>query len=790
MADAARSARSAFQDIGDSASGGTRRVVEGTTDVRHSLGLMDNAIRGNHAAAMVDLVRLFQNTSLVMGAIPFAGAIGGFLLLGATVVELVNKFHEWREAGEKLRNAMTEFGTSENELLNSLKEKFLAAEERADELRNDHLAALHHQLILIDMQSMSELVHSFQTVAKAADVVFGQLKSHWYTLGSGSTGAQHALEQFKVQYESLLAQGKDKDASSLLHGTLENAQKILDLQRQASAGVAPTSDHAAANAAYERGARAHLELQKLGVGFTQSEVDAQATLVDALNKQLEIENGIAQIKKLDSDNAKTATAKDAAQRRAEAGKQAADAQMRIDQLRLQADRATAGASLDIQRASIAERLQSDLDFASREHQIQEAANQAQVAALDKGGKDYANQLAALHEKAAEIDQQYQTQVAQLRAKAAVEQAARDLANLQQSERAKIEATDQGSAERLAAIDAAIREEQARGLQDTEFYRSLLTERVAVLKASLDEKAKLLAAAGTEEAQHEQRMGEMSLAAEKMRQAVMDSTRRMTIDRQAQEARAAADEEFRVKQVAIQREIAALDTGAKDYENKLKALQDKERELYQQHENDITAIREKAEIERNQRVLSAETSFNDAIARGLTQAIMGHESFAKMVLSLGDQVVSGMMQNAIKDIMADDMTRERDAAYAARQGFKAGMHLPFPANIIAAPALAASAFAAVMAFESGTDSVPGVGKGDIVPAKLEPGEGVVPGGVMDGLRNVARNGGFQQHAAPIHVHVRPVYNVQALDSDGFQDVLERHTDALQRHFENTVRKMNR
>ena len=85
-------------------------------------------------------------------------------------------------------------------------------------------------------------------------------------------------------------------------------------------------------------------------------------------------------------------------------------------------------------------------------------------------------------------------------------------------------------------------------------------------------------------------------------------------------------------------------------------------------------------------------------------------------------------------------------------------------------------------------VPGVGRGDVVPAMLAPGEGVVPGGVMDGLRNMSREGGFNQ---------RPQYNVQAhfaptihaLDSDGVDEVLTKHQDKFQRHFEKTLRRMN-
>jgi hypothetical protein len=72
--------------------------------------------------------------------------------------------------------------------------------------------------------------------------------------------------------------------------------------------------------------------------------------------------------------------------------------------------------------------------------------------------------------------------------------------------------------------------------------------------------------------------------------------------------------------------------------------------------------------------------------------------------------------------------------------------------------------------------------------LESGEGVVPGGVMDGLRNMARSGnmggGYHYHvSAPIHIAA------SALDFEGMDRVLDKHGDKLQKHFEKTLRKMH-
>ncbi len=250
----------------------------------------------------------------------------------------------------------------------------------------------------------------------------------------------------------------------------------------------------------------------------------------------------------------------------------------------------------------------------------------------------------------------------------------------------------------------------------------------------------------------------------------------------------ANEEYAIKVRFLAQEIAALDKGGKDYQNKLRERQNKEKQLTQSHENEITAIKTKAEEERNTRVLSAFNRFNDAMAGGLTSSIMRHQSFAKMVTSLGDQVVSGMMQNAIQSMLTEDMTKEKDAAAAARKAFNIGISIGGPAGIILGPVMGAAAFASVMAFEHG-GIVPGIGSGDTVPAMLTPGEPVLPKNMADRLNRAmddTGHGGDKHY----HAHVHPTYNVNTIDGDGMQDALDKHTDVLTKHVENTLRKLNR
>jgi hypothetical protein len=326
------------------------------------------------------------------------------------------------------------------------------------------------------------------------------------------------------------------------------------------------------------------------------------------------------------------------------------------------------------------------------------------------------------------------------------------------------------------------------LQSTSFYRELSTQKAEVVRKSAEEEAKQTAEGGKLMAEQTQKMGELTLAAQKESTALADSSRRMTAQQQMQQAITQANAEYALKLTGFAQEAAALDKSGKDYENKLTEIQNKQKQLVQEHENEITQIKDKATEEQNQKQLSALTQLENMTAQGLTQVLMRHQSFAAMMSSVGNQVVSGMMQTALKSMMTLDMDKEKQAASAARTMFLAGSKFPFPANIVAAPVMGAAAFASMMAFQDG-GVVPGVGRGDIVPAMLAPGEGVVPGGVMDGLSKMARSGSM---GGGDHFHVTAHFapHVHAVDSDGVDTLLTKHAGKFQKHFEQTLRKMNK
>ena len=709
LADAARQARSSMKEISSGASEMGEGVGRGSLDVRHALGLVDNTIRGAHSMAMVDMIRMFKDSAIVMQGLPFAMVVAGIGLIGEMAYSAVEKYRAMQEATEKLANAHQQLSTSIRDVFNGLDVKIIEAQKQTDELNKNHLAVLHDELQIIDHTSMEDLRHSFETIAKETDALFAELKAHWYEYGTGAAGAQHALEQFKAQYNAMLANNNATGADGLLHGTLSQAQQVLNLLQQAQQGF--SGKDAGKPGSYNEVENAKNSLRQLGVklendtaGSLARQVDSQQALVNALQAQVTVEGKVAELKKIQTGGA-VATAHNAA-----------------------------------------------------------------------------NEDAA---KAMEAEARIEREFAQ---------------NFRQYEQDRIDATQEGSAERLAVLRSAMDDAASLYGMDSEQYTKYSNE---LLKTQRDVDRQLLEAddayqkemghqreeAAREAAASSEKMGMIALAAYKEQIKAQEAARHASDALRLSDALRVADMEYEIKRAALERETAALDKDGKDYQNRLKALQDKEKQLTQQHESEITAIKEKAEAQRAQTVLAAERNLQDSLARGLSLSITGHQTWSKMLLSLGDEVATGMMENAIKSVLANDYTKESDAASAARSAFKAGMKLPFPINLVAAPVLAAGAFAAVMAYESGTDRVPGVGRGDVVPSMLAPGEGVVPGGVMDNLRTMSRNGGFDQRPAPV-IHFRPTYHVQTIDGDGWGKALEKHADQTQRHFENAVRRMNR
>ena len=485
---------------------------------------------------------------------------------------------------------------------------------------------------------------------------------------------------------------------------------------------------------------------------------------------------------LDKKNVVHADNNQQAAKRAAAAKEGIATQQSIAEQGLASERATADASMSIHHASIEARLASDLAFAAKDKQIKEAANQADIAALDKSGKEYGTQLKALQDNALKITAEYNAKVTEMKSKASVTEYNRDISQMEQAEAAKIGAVKEGTAARLAVIDAAIKEEEAKGLAATQHFHELMKQREQEVRKEADVEAKAQADATDNQVKALRDAARAKVEAANQTVANQHGNDGGGAKRIAM-ARQEADADYAIKKEALQKELDAYKQAGQERAKDAERVSNQVKQLNLDYAN-TTAQLNTEQANANKQMYATEA--NDA-AQSLLQVALGHKSLAATVQQYAMQGAEAVLEGLLMQIAGNATAKMSAAEAAAASAGNSVAGIPIVGAALA-PVAAASVFAALMAFEVG-GVVPGVGKGDVVPAMLTPGEGVVPGGVMDGLRNVARNGGFHGGGTTNHYHSNPTYHVSVLDGDGMKTVLEKNEDVVHQHFTNAVRRTN-
>jgi hypothetical protein len=699
MADAARSARESFTEIKSGADEMGRATSGSMMEARHGVMLLGEEFGVHLPRALTTFIASIGPIGAAMeAAFPFLA-----IIVGATL--LLEHLAKLKQAGETLTESQAKFGTVAANVLNEWSDKILQAGIETDKLNGNHLGALNKTLELIDHQSMKELVQSFDTVAKAADATFADLKTHWYQWDAGSAGAKASLEKFKVQYDALLAVQDSKGGTALLDAKIEREERILALQKQAQDNQTRTGTGGTHQGDYAKFEEAKIALQKMGVGYSEDEVKAQAVQVGALKDLVDLEAKRAELVKAQSTNAQ-----------------------KTEQNRGDADQ----------------------DKVAREQA--QSAKQAQEEAEKLWEENYRRAVAAL----------------------------------QENEREKIDATRQGSTARLAAIDAAIKEEESKGLQETGFYRGLLTARVDEVRQMADEEAKVKEEAAKESANQTATMARLQLAADEETEKHKLAMHHATAEQLAAADVKAVQDSVRIEVDGYDRQIQALDKYAADYTVKLQTLEDKKAEIEKQGQNKIQVLQDQSDQKQLAALQKFATQEENAFASGFSKVLMGKQSFARMMSNIDGQMASEAIRFSLMALMAQLTADGRSQMSSAKKAAsKAWASAPNP---IIGAVEAAATFVSVMALEQG-GIVPGVTIGDSVPALLTPGEAVLPKSLTDGLRSAARSGNLGQSGGDTHVHIHQTNHVQALDSDGVERVLTEHRDTFAKHFNDHVRRHN-
>jgi len=224
----------------------------------------------------------------------------------------------------------------------------------------------------------------------------------------------------------------------------------------------------------------------------------------------------------------------------------------------------------------------------------------------------------------------------------------------------------------------------------------------------------------------------------------------------------------------------LDTFDKNYLKNWVELEAEKTKVTQKAEADQTAIMVAAAQKQAMEIQQAETKMKDAIASDVANSIVMNKSLAASFEKTGEQMAEQLIKNLIMMELTADKTKLINADEAAAKSFDWASTWGGPAAGYAAAALA---FAGVMSFEQG-GKIPGDGA---VPIVGHAGETVVTKTLTDRVE-AAERGGNNGASGQTHIHFAP--QIHAMDAEGVDRVLAKHSAVFQRHVGATLRRMNK
>jgi hypothetical protein len=298
--------------------------------------------------------------------------------------------------------------------------------------------------------------------------------------------------------------------------------------------------------------------------------------------------------------------------------------------------------------------------------------------------------------------------------------------------------------------------------------------------AVDEKAKLAQESNrvTQQTLDQQTQAAIKAAQEQFKTEEENSKHMVAMHRETAAQAAAQDvdaakAETAAEVAALNARLGTLDTFAKDYEKKVQELHNKIAEIEQQGAAKVKQIEDQSDAQRIQALTQAENRMGQIFASTAAKSILEGKNMAQAFAHVGAQMLEQAAENALQleTIQGRQKLANAKAAYGDAYTWAA------PAGPIAGAIAGSLAFASVMAFAEGGE-VPGVGPGDTVPAMLTPGETVVTKSLTDQVKNSRGGGGHTFHFAP---------TVNAVDSDGVADMLDKHEAVFTAKMTSILRK---
>jgi hypothetical protein len=669
LADAAKGARSSFNDIKSGAQDMGRETSYSMMEARHSVMMLGEEFG-------VRLPRALSTFIASLGPIgPALEAAFPFLAIATAATLLLEHIGKMHESAAKTAEAWRKVADVGAEAFEVMHDRLIQAEIKADELAGDHLGALEKKLELIDHQTMKEVIGELDKMAAAADTAFKGLEHGWFMrmlMGHADVGpAKQQLEEFITEIDKLKqGGGKPADVQALIGGNISTVKTEMD-------GIWNRLEEAKNNLA-------NMGDDKEFAGMrAESEKTAKLAQEEWTFKQKELDI-LTQMQRVSGEGVKVA-------------------------------------NLDKQNDRTEE--------SKREQAEQERISEIQM----RGLAEYIKRNAEAQRKVKELRSH--------------------------------EAEDE---EHLAELMRHADEAYFRWNADAK-----------------KERAKLAEEAGRETAAHELAMATLRAAAKREGDEMLLAQGKITARELLQADKEAEQQEYQAKRQALSQELNALNQSSNDYMNRKMALYNKLEELETQHQNKMQQLEDQS----TKRQLATLSSFVNRMEgqfnQGFAQVITGRQTFGRMMEQLAAQEVEAGLRFALMSVesLATAQGRKRfgDARTAAADAYASA------GNPIAGAVEAAVAFSSVMALERG-GIVPGVEMGDVVPARLTPGETVIPKQMTERLNRAA--GDSDNNQPRINFHHSPTYHVHAIDGASVRGMLDKHKEEFSRHFHSEVRKLNR
>jgi hypothetical protein len=386
--------------------------------------------------------------------------------------------------------------------------------------------------------------------------------------------------------------------------------------------------------------------------------------------------------------------------------------------------------------------------------------------------------------------------------------------LQESEKLKIAATKEGTAARVAAIDAAIKEEESKGLQDTAYYKGLLVERVraAMAAAEAEKNARNAALAEQLSAQLVYLSGErvaveaahhLGLSTEKQYAADIEKIMREEFEAkkkylETQISTQTDDSKKLILQKQLNQETAKYQQELSKIGVELRKNAASWHDFFSKMEVQTKTLGRDIRVNLQQSIEQVTKGFGDGVAKMIVEGKSLGDAMRNVAMQILESMISMLVQWLeqwiITHLLAKVIGETTNKAGAMSAAGLAGANMtaswaaaPWPIDA-AAPAMGAAAFAAAASYGS-------FAEGGIVDqtgmAKVHENEMVLPEPISRGLQDTFGMAGGTGGGPVSNSHsftYAPV--IHAVDQHGVERMLVKHAATFDKHLTSRVRRLNK